>query len=126
MKKILLLISCSMVVLFNSCEKKLNQGPLSSTTTLTFYTTSGDFVQASNAVYASLRAYPDRLINLSETRSDNLYAVSDGGVTGIGKALIVSIPHLPAMYTSMKHGQAILVEYTKPIHCLNNWIRMVR
>ena len=31
-------------------------------------------------MYNALRGYPDRLLNLSETRSDNLYAVSDGGV----------------------------------------------
>ena len=80
MKKLFLLICCSIIILFFSCEKKLNQIPLSSTTTLTFYATPGDFIQASNAAYSSLRTYPDRLINLSETRSDNLYAVSDGGV----------------------------------------------
>lgn len=80
MKKLFFLISCSTVILFNACQKKLDQIPLSSSTTLTFYATRGDFIQASNAVYSSLRAYPDRQINLSETRSDNLYAVSDGGV----------------------------------------------
>jgi hypothetical protein len=80
MKKIFLLLCSLGILLFHSCKKKLDQVPLSATTTLTFYATPGDFVQASNAVYASLRAYPDRQINLSETRSDNLYAVSDGGV----------------------------------------------
>jgi hypothetical protein len=80
MKKLFLLICSSIIILFYSCKKKLDQIPLSSTTTLTFYATPGDFIQASNAVYSNLRTYPDRLINLSETRSDNLYAVSDGGV----------------------------------------------
>lgn len=78
MKKILFLIT--FLIVFFSCTKKLDQIPLSSSTTLTFYATTGDFIQATNAVYASLRSYPDRQINLSETRSDNLYAVSDGGV----------------------------------------------
>lgn len=68
------------LMLFASCEKKLEQLPISSTPAATFYTQPNDFIQASNAAYSSLRAYPDRQLNLSETRSDNLYAVSDGGV----------------------------------------------
>ncbi|WP_207424027.1 RagB/SusD family nutrient uptake outer membrane protein [Desertivirga brevis] len=68
-------------LLITSCSKDdLNQEPISSATTSSFFQTNNDFIQGSNAVYASLRAYPDRLLNLSETRSDNLYAVSDGGV----------------------------------------------
>jgi hypothetical protein len=80
MKKIFFLLLVLSTTLFYSCEKKLDQVPISSTTTLTFYTQPSDFIVASNAVYSSLRGYPDRQINLSETRSDNLYAVSDGGV----------------------------------------------
>lgn len=68
------------VMLFNSCSDELNQLPISSATTVTFYKSSNDFTQGVNAIYADLRAYPDRQLNLSETRSDNLYAVSDGGV----------------------------------------------
>ncbi|MEO6232943.1 MAG: RagB/SusD family nutrient uptake outer membrane protein [Ferruginibacter sp.] len=79
MKKISYII-CSAVLLFSSCSKDLNQVPISSATTATFYTQTNDFIQASNAVYSDLRGYPDRQLNLSETRSDNLYAVSDGGV----------------------------------------------
>jgi len=78
MKKIFLIIS--MAVLFVSCEKDLDQVPISAATTATFYTQPNDFIQASNAVYNDLKGYPDRQLNLSETRSDNLYAVSDGGV----------------------------------------------
>jgi starch-binding outer membrane protein, SusD/RagB family len=68
------------VVIFGSCTKDLNQQPISSTSTETFFSTPNDFVQAVNAVYADLAGYPERQLNLSETRSDNLYAVSDGGV----------------------------------------------
>ena len=67
-------------ILMASCKKDLNQTPISSATTETFYATPNDFVQAANAIYNDLRGYPDRLLNLSETRSDNLYAVSEGGV----------------------------------------------
>jgi hypothetical protein len=66
--------------LFTSCSDELNQLPISSATTVTFYKSSNDFTQGVNAIYADLRGYPDRQLNLSETRSDNLYAVSDGGV----------------------------------------------
>src|SRR5665647_3684250 len=67
-------------MLFTSCSDELNQLPISSATTVTFYKSSNDFTQGVNAIYADLKAYPDRQLNLSETRSDNLYAVSDGGV----------------------------------------------
>ncbi len=80
MKKVFLLVMIGVMLLAVSCKKELNLIPISATTTATFYTQTSEFIQASNAVYGSLRAYPDRLLNLSETRSDNLYAVSDGGV----------------------------------------------
>lgn len=80
MKKIFFFLSAGILLVVSSCEKKLDQTPISSSTTATFYTQPNDFMVASNAVYNSLRGYPDRQLNLSETRSDNLYAVSDGGV----------------------------------------------
>ncbi len=75
MKKISFLL-ISFIVLFCSCSKDLQQVPLSSATTETFYKTPSDFIQATNAIYNSLRGYPDRLLNLSEIRSDNIYGVS--------------------------------------------------
>lgn len=78
MKKIFYFII--LLAAFSSCSDELNQLPISSATTETFYKSTNDFLQGVNAVYADLRAYPDRQLNLSETRSDNLYAVSDGGV----------------------------------------------
>jgi hypothetical protein len=79
MKKIIFVLLGG-VFLISACEKKLDQVPISSATTETFFTQTGDFLQAANAIYNDLRVYPDRQLNLSETRSDNLYAVSDGGV----------------------------------------------
>lgn len=79
MKKIYSVIVV-MGMLLVSCTDELNQVPISSSTTATFYTQTNDFIQAANAIYNDLRGYPDRQLNLSETRSDNLYAVSDGGV----------------------------------------------
>lgn len=66
--------------LLSSCDMELDQQPLASATSETFFQTAHDFNQGLNAVYAASRSFPDRLLNLSETRSDNLYAVSDGGV----------------------------------------------
>jgi starch-binding outer membrane protein, SusD/RagB family len=80
MKKIHIIVIIFYAVILSSCSDQLDQDPISSATTVTFYASSTDFIQGVNAIYADLKAYPDRQLNLSETRSDNLYAVSDGGV----------------------------------------------
>jgi hypothetical protein len=76
MKKIYFLFIIAFVILGSACNKQLNQIPISSGTTATFYKIPSDFIQAVNAVYADLRGYPDRLQFLSEVRSDNIYGVS--------------------------------------------------
>ena len=80
MKKIFYIILFS-AVLFSSCSEELDLQPISSATTEIFYKSTNDFVSGVNSVYNDLKAYPDRLLNLSETRSDNLYAVSDAAVS---------------------------------------------
>jgi len=80
MKKIVGYSLIAMVGLLSACEKQLDQNPISAQAAANFYTTPLEFTQGVNAVYNGLKTYPDRLLNLSETRSDNLYAVSDGGV----------------------------------------------
>src|SRR3569833_2211536 len=79
MKKIFFVPSILLVLLFSSCKKDLNQSPISSATTETFYRQPSDFLQGVNAVYNSLRGYPDRLYALSEVRSDNIYPINDVG-----------------------------------------------
>ncbi|MGS2741264.1 RagB/SusD family nutrient uptake outer membrane protein [Sinomicrobium sp. M5D2P17] len=70
------------LALFTSCEKDLDQVPLSSGTTENFYATENDFLQARNATYSmtfhgsNAYGYANRILNLSETRSDNLYATT--------------------------------------------------
>lgn len=65
-----------------SCEDELNQVPLSQATTENFYSTQNDFIQARNATYSiafhgtGTYGYPSRILNLSETRSDNFYATT--------------------------------------------------
>lgn len=78
MKKIIYIFIAG--TLFTSCKKALDQQPVSNNTVDTYFVTQNDFLQATNAIYNDLKTYPDRLLNLSETRSDNLYAVSQGGV----------------------------------------------
>ncbi|MEO7984795.1 MAG: RagB/SusD family nutrient uptake outer membrane protein, partial [Bacteroidota bacterium] len=73
MKKTSFIFIIAVVVLASSCSKKLDQIPISSATTSTFYAQPSDFIQAANATYNSLRGYPDRLMELSEVRSDNIY-----------------------------------------------------
>jgi hypothetical protein len=79
MKKLIYILLAGTTVI-TSCKKSLDQQPISNNTTDTYFTAPNDFLQGINAVYNDLRTYPDRLLNLSETRSDNLYAVSEGGV----------------------------------------------
>lgn len=78
MKKIYFILIIAIVILA-SCKKDLNQLPISTATTETFYKQPSDFIQAVNAVYNSLRGYPDRLLFLSEVRSDNIYPTNDVG-----------------------------------------------
>lgn len=78
MKKILYLIIG--LGFMTSCDMDLGQQPISAPAAETYFQTLDDFKQGLNAVYSSARGYPDRLMNLSETRSDNLHAISDGGV----------------------------------------------
>ena len=80
MKKIFFIFAIALSILTISCNKDLTQIPISQGTTLTFYQSPSDFIQGINAAYSALRGYPDRLLNLSEIRSDNIYGVSDLGV----------------------------------------------
>lgn len=77
MKKIIFL-SIIAIFLLAACKKELDQKPISAATSSAFYVNTNDFKQGVNAIYGSLIPYPNRLINLSETRSDNLYAVLVG------------------------------------------------
>jgi hypothetical protein len=78
MKRIFFISSIAMLML-SSCQKELDQVPISTATTVTFYQQPSDFIQAVNGTYNSLRGYPDRLLFLSEVRSDNIYPTNDVG-----------------------------------------------
>ena len=77
-------IAAGALMLFaqSSCTDELTQLPLSQGTIENFYATPGDFVQARNATYsvafhgATVYGYANRVMNLSETRSDNLMATT--------------------------------------------------
>jgi hypothetical protein len=77
MNKLFLIAAIAITILASSCKKELYQTPISTATTETFYKQPSDFLQAVNAAYNSLRGYPDRLLFLSEVRSDNIYPTND-------------------------------------------------
>ena len=79
MKNKYFVLFITVIILVSSCSKKLDQLPISTATTETFYKQPSDFIQAVNAAYNSLRGYPDRLLFLSEVRSDNIYPTNDVG-----------------------------------------------
>src|SRR3982751_4109308 len=79
MKKTTYILTIAFLILTASCRKDLNQLPISLGTTETFYKQPSDFIQAVNATYNDLRGYPDRLLFLSEVRSDNIYPTNDVG-----------------------------------------------
>lgn len=79
MKKIFFSLIIATGFLISSCNKDLNQIPISAATIPTFYKQPSDFIQGINATYNSLRGYPDRALFLSEVRSDNIYPSNDVG-----------------------------------------------
>ena len=79
MKQITLILIIACVVVASSCKKDLKQVPISTATTVTFYQQPSDFIQGVNAIYNSLRGFPDRSMFLSEVRSDNIYPTNDVG-----------------------------------------------
>ena len=79
MKKTSFILYIAMFVLATSCNKDLTQVPISTPVIETFYKQPSDFLQGVNAVYNTLRGYPDRLLFLSEVRSDNVYPTNDVG-----------------------------------------------
>jgi hypothetical protein len=80
MKRIFLLLSVACGLALSSCQKDLDQTPISNGSVPAFYATATDFGQAMTSVYSALRGYPDRTLYMSEIRSDNFYAASSQGV----------------------------------------------
>ncbi len=79
MKKTSFISIIAILFFATSCSKQLDQVPISTSTTATFYQQQSDFIQGINAAYNPLRGYPDRLMFLSEVRSDNIYPTNDVG-----------------------------------------------
>ena len=78
MKKYITLILLTIVAV--SCSDELDQTPISEQGSNNFYRNTADFESAVNGIYSTLQNYPIYQFYLSETRSDNLYAVSPTGV----------------------------------------------
>lgn len=65
-------------LLLTSCDKQLDQQPISDLTESSFYSNTNDFLQAVNGVYSKLTSYPSQVLWLGEMRSDNINAIHDG------------------------------------------------
>ncbi|MBK0369282.1 RagB/SusD family nutrient uptake outer membrane protein [Flavobacterium agrisoli] len=109
-KYIYLATSAFLLFAFASCNDELEQIPLSQGTTENFYANQNDFIQARNATYsvafhgAGTYGYANRVLNLSETRSDNLYATTTAsrdweGINGFFTS-ISSVSYINEAYTS--------------------------
>jgi hypothetical protein len=73
----------SFILLFSiagiiSCNKQLDQQPVSDVVTSTYFQNVNDFTQALNGAYSKLKAIPTNLMWMGELRSDNVAVTSDG------------------------------------------------
>lgn len=109
MKKYIYLMAGAVLFALTSCTDELNQLPLSQGTIENFYATAGDFVQARNATYsvafhgAGTYGYANRVLNLSETRSDNLLATTTASRDWEG---------INSFYTSISSNTYVKEAYT--------------
>lgn len=126
MKKYIYLVAniCALFFLV-SCDEELEQLPLSQGVTDSFYATPNDFNQARNAVYsfafhgANEYGYANRVLNLSETRSDNLYAITTAAREWEG---------INSFYTSIASNSYLKEAYTsnyKAIYLANQLLEKI-
>lgn len=114
MKKYIYLLA--VIFALTSCTDELNQLPLSQGTIENFYATPGDFVQARNATYslafhgAGTYGYANRVLNLSETRSDNLLATTLASRDWEG---------INSFYTSISSNTYVKEAYTSNYSAIN-------
>lgn len=80
MKKISLILCSALLLGLGACEDDLDQAPISEASAANFFRNTEDFQLAVNGVYNTLGGYPVRALNLSEVRSDNIYAPGVSGV----------------------------------------------
>jgi starch-binding outer membrane protein, SusD/RagB family len=110
MKKYIYLLATNLLLFGTvSCTEELTQIPLSQGTVENFYATPGDFIQARNAVYSvafhgtGTYGYANRVLNLSETRSDNLLAFTTASRDWEG---------INSFYTSISANSYVREAYT--------------
>ncbi|WP_281310212.1 RagB/SusD family nutrient uptake outer membrane protein [Flavobacterium flavigenum] len=117
MKKYIYLLAANMLLLGSaSCTDELTQIPLSQGTEENFYATPGDFIQARNAVYSvafhgtGTYGYANRVLNLSETRSDNLLALTTASRDWEG---------INSFYTSISSNTYVREAYVSNFNAIN-------
>ena len=116
MKKYIYLLAANLLLFGTvSCTDELTQVPLSQGTEENFYATPGDFVQARNAVYSvafhgtGTYGYANRVLNLSETRSDNLLALTTASRDWEG---------INSFYTSISSNTYVREAYTSNFNAI--------
>lgn len=78
MKKLSYITALIALTALGSCTKKLDQIPVSSTTTENFFAHTNDFQLAVNGAYSKLKSYATQAMWMQEVRSDNVSPSSDG------------------------------------------------
>ncbi len=80
MKRISIILYVAVALIFFSCEDELEQTPISEVGSNNFYQNESDFQNAVNGIYNQLMPKAERYFDLSEIRSDNMYATTEVGV----------------------------------------------
>ncbi|MCC9135598.1 RagB/SusD family nutrient uptake outer membrane protein [Pontibacter silvestris] len=80
MKKISVVLLSVLLLGISACEDDLDQAPISDASAANFYRNTADFQQGVTGIYNALTNYPVRRFNLSEVRSDNIFAPGVSGV----------------------------------------------
>jgi hypothetical protein len=80
MKRLYIYLSTVIALALGSCESELEQSPISEIGSNSFYQNESDFQNAVNGIYSQLMPKAERYFDLSEIRSDNMYATTEVGV----------------------------------------------
>ncbi len=80
MKRISIYLYTAIALIFFSCEDDLEQAPISEIGSNSFYQSESDFQNAVNGIYNQLMPKAELYFDLSEIRSDNMYATTEVGV----------------------------------------------
>ena len=79
MKNIYLVLTFLIILSITACENDLDQVPVSSMSTESFYTNTDEIEEAVNGIYHTLSDYPENEFYLADVRSDDFYVTPSTG-----------------------------------------------